>query len=510
MEKRQKLLERLRKSVNLSQADIASRLGISRPTYVLIEAEKKELTLSQAKLLSDIYNVPVDALRTGHLEQKPVSQKEIVIAQLPTKQGVFSFGVWNQKKGEEIIFLQTPNLDVTKPVLVRVHSECMTGDLFHSYRCDCGEQKDKSLSMISESGNGVFIYLRQEGRGIGLFEKIKSYILQDKGYDTHEANILLGHKPDYREYSWVKKVLDTLGVKEIRLITNNPSKVAEISRLGIRVIERVPIIIGSNPFNRRYFETKRQKFKHYFGKDESNYFYQFSYAASPEHVAEIGDFMADNKKDPLLKICIGVYADAHILQDEQELKNVEAIFKSCDHYESFVPILHFTFKFSTDPIKDIAKVREHMPYVKYIQLNDLTDNHLQVLKYANRFFLVDMPLSNEDFDLVDNPDFVEEVIKHKAFVLLDSSKGTGRESPKTDFVEKINKLLSKGINDIAIAGGFGPDSLSVYFDIKEYYKINFSIAAETRLKTGELIDMKKVKSYLSELINHKYEYSTKK
>lgn len=501
-----KLLERLRKSTNLSQAEIAKRLGISRPTYALVESERKELTLGQAKLLSDLYNVPVDAIHTGHFEDKPTPQNDIVITQLPTQQGVFSFGVWNQKKGEEIIFLQTPNLDVTKPVLVRVHSECITGDVFHSYRCDCGEQKDRSLSMISESGNGVFIYLRQEGRGIGLYEKIKAYILQDKGYDTHEANILLGHKPDYREYSWVKKVLDNLGVKEIKLITNNPSKVAEISRLGIKVTERVPMVIESNHYNRRYFETKRQKFKHFFGKDESNYFYQFSYVESPEQVAEIGAFVSNEKKDPFLKICMGIYADTHILNDSRELKKIEAIFKSADHYEGFVPILHFTFKFSVDPIKDIANIREKMPYVKYIQLNDLATDHLKVLKYANKFFLVDMPLSDNDFHLTDNNEFVSEILKHKAFVLLDNSHGTGKQDSKANVIKKINKLLSKGINDIAIYGGFGPNSLDLYFDMKEYYKINFSIDSETKLRTGQSLDLKKVKDYLHQLMNHKYQY----
>lgn len=502
--KKQKLLEKLRKSVNLSQGEIASRLGVSRPTYVLMEDEKKELTLSQAKLLSDLYNVPVEAIRTGHLEEKPVPQNDIVVTQLPTKHGVFSFGVWNQKKGEEIIFLQTPNLDTTKPVLVRVHSECITGDVFNSYRCDCGEQKDRSLSMISESGNGVFIYLRQEGRGIGLYEKIKAYILQEQGYDTHEANILLGHKPDYREYSWVKKVLDNLGVREIRLITNNPSKVSEISRLGIKIIERVPLVIESNHYNRRYFETKRQKFKHFFGKDESNYFYQFSYVDSPEQVAGIGTFMADSKKDPLLKICMGVYADSHILNDTQEMKKIEAIFKSSSHYDGFVPILHFTFKFSADPIKDIAKIREKMPYVKYVQLNDLASDHLRVLKYANKFFLVDMPLSDTDFGLIDNDEFVEEILKHKAFLLLDNSHGSGKQDSKANVINKINKLLSKGINDIAIYGGFGPNSLDLYFEMKEHYKINFSIDAETKVKTGQSLDLKKVKDYLGQLINHKY------
>lgn len=504
---KQRLLERLRKSHNLSQSDVAGRLGVSRPTYVLIEATKKELTINQAQLLSDLYNVPVDAIRTGYLEEK-ISKDDIVVTQLPTKQGVFAFGVWNQKKGEEIIFLQTPTLDITKPVLLRVHSECITGDTFHSYRCDCGEQKDRSLSMISDSGNGLFIYLRQEGRGIGLFEKIKAYILQDKGYDTHEANILLGHKPDYREYSWVKKILDKLGIENVRLITNNPSKVADISRLGIKVVERVPLVIESNHFNRRYFETKRQKFKHFFGKDESNYFYQFSYVTSPEQVAEIGSFMSNQKKDPFLKICMGVYGDSHILKDIQDLKNIEAIFKTADHYEGFVPILHFTFKFSTDPLKDISLIREKMPFVKYIQLNDLLGDHLKVLKYANKFFLVDIPLSDKEIDLVEDPEFVEEILKHKAFVLLDNSHGKGMKDSKANVIKNINKLISKGINDIAIYGGFGPNSLALYFELKEQYKINFSIDAETKLKTKDSLDLKKVKEYLSELIHHKYDYKS--
>lgn len=503
MPKQQKLLRNLRKSLNLSQTEIASRLGISRPTYALIETENKELTLSQAKLLSDLYSVPVEAIRTGHLERRDCEPDDIVSTQLPTKHGIFSFGVWNQKKGEEIIFLQTPNLDLSQPVLVRVHSECITGDVFHSYRCDCGEQKDRSLDMISKSGNGVLIYLRQEGRGIGLHEKIKAYILQDKGYDTHEANILLGHKPDYREYSWVKKVLDYLNVREIRLITNNPSKVAEISRLGIKVVERVALVIESNHYNRRYFETKKQKFKHFFGKDESNYFYQFSYVESPDQVAEIGKFLIDLKKDPFLKICMGVYANTHTLNDQQELKNIEAIFKSADHYEGFVPILHFTFKFSSDARRDIAHIRDKMPYVKYIQLNDLESDHLKVLKYANKFFLVDIPLSDKDFHLIDTNEFVEEIITHKSFVLLDNSHGTGVQDSRANVIKKINKLLARGINDIAIYGGFGPNSLDLYFDMKEQYKINFSIDSETKLKTGQSLDLAKVKEYLSQLIKHK-------
>lgn len=137
---------------------------------------------------------------------------------------------------------------------------------------------------------------------------------------------------------------------------------------------------------------------------------------------------------------------------------------------------------------------------------DLSADHVKVLKYANKFFLVDVPLSDKDFHLVDNDEFVEEVLTHKAFVLLDNSNGTGAQDSKANVIKKINKLLSKGINDIAIYGGFGPHSLDLYIDMKEQYKINFSIDAETKLKTGQSLDLKKVKDYLDELINHKYHY----
>lgn len=493
-------LKNLRISIGLSQSELSKKLGISRPTYVLIEKSEKELTVSQSELLSALYNVPSEAIRSQHAIS-PEKTDEIARVVIPTKLGIFNFGVWNQKKGEETVFLTTPNIDISKPVLVRVHSECMTGDTFHSYRCDCGEQKDQALKMINDSGNGIFIYLRQEGRGIGLHDKIKAYVLQDEGYDTHEANILLGHKPDYRDYNWAKKVLNFLKVSEIKLLTNNPSKVSEISRLGIKVVERIPIVIESNLHNRRYFETKKQKFKHFFGKEHSNYFYQFSGIDTIEQVEIIGNFLQDFKKDPFLKICAGISFNTHLLNDKQKLKNIESIFKAASMYESFVPILHFTFKFSPDPIKDLETIREKMPYVRYIQLNDLTDNQLSILRYANKFFLVDFPLSDNNFDLIDDADFINEVIENKCFILLDNSKGKGIKENKLEFINKINKLLEKNISDIALSGGFGPDVLDTYFDLRKHYKINFSIDAETGVKTNGQLDIEKVKKYLKELIS---------
>jgi len=191
-----------------------------------------------------------------------------VAARLPTRFGEFVIKVWPERRGFEPVALVTPQLDSSKPALVRVHSECLTGDVFHSRRCDCGSQKDAALKMIAQSGNGVFIYLRQEGRGIGIYDKIRAYTLQEQGYDTFQANLLLGHQPDERKYDWAKKILDELGVGKIRLLTNNPAKVRELTVLGIEVVERVPVKTGGNRENRKYLETKRVKFRHLLGRED--------------------------------------------------------------------------------------------------------------------------------------------------------------------------------------------------------------------------------------------------
>lgn len=147
--------------------------------------------------------------------------------------------------------------------LVRVHSECMTGDVFHSQMCDCYKQLKKSLHMISESEYGYLIYLRQEGRGIGLFEKIKAYELQRQGYDTVDANIELGFEPDCRNYAVAADILNAFGIKSVRLITNNPDKIEQLEQLGIKIVERVPCIVEQNQYNRQYLMTKKERMRHY-------------------------------------------------------------------------------------------------------------------------------------------------------------------------------------------------------------------------------------------------------
>ena len=147
-------------------------------------------------------------------------------------------------------------------VLVRIHSECFTGDVLGSRRCDCGEQLHLAMERIAAEGRGVVVYLRQEGRGIGLLDKLKAYNLQDQGYDTVEANLILGHQADEREYDVGVAILRDLGVQSVRLLTNNPEKIEALERLGMPVVERVPVVASVHEENRRYLETKARRMRH--------------------------------------------------------------------------------------------------------------------------------------------------------------------------------------------------------------------------------------------------------
>ena len=161
----------------------------------------------------------------------------------------------------EHVAIVSGTIDPTKPVLVRVHDQCLTGDVFDSLRCDCGEQKDRALKMIGEEG-GVFLYMRQEGRGIGLHNKLRAYELQDQGMDTVDANLALGFPADNRDYGIGMQILVDIGVRKIRLLTNNPAKRAGLEAYGLEVVERIPIETEANPFNIRYLDTKRRRMGH--------------------------------------------------------------------------------------------------------------------------------------------------------------------------------------------------------------------------------------------------------
>jgi 3,4-dihydroxy 2-butanone 4-phosphate synthase/GTP cyclohydrolase II len=184
-------------------------------------------------------------------------------AKLPTMYGDFTAVAYESLlDGKGHIALVKGQWKENEPILVRVHSECLTGDVFGSSRCDCGEQLATALTMIEQAGKGILLYMRQEGRGIGLLNKIKAYKLQDKGRDTVEANIELGFPPDLRDYGLGAQILVDLGVKKMRLMTNNPKKVKGLEGYGLEIVERVPIEMESKMENRRYLQTKKEKMGH--------------------------------------------------------------------------------------------------------------------------------------------------------------------------------------------------------------------------------------------------------
>lgn len=247
--------------------DLAKLAGLD-PSAVICEILKPDGTMARLKDLLEFaqkFKIKIANIR-DLIEYRRKTEKLVVIEQqikMPTDYGDFDLYLFSSKiDGQHHVALVKGKIDPKKPMVVRVHSECLTGDVFGSRRCDCGNQLHDALKMIEKEKSGILVYMRQEGRGIGLPAKIHAYKLQEQGYDTVEANLKLGYPSDLREYGLGAQILHELGVRQIKLLTNNPKKVVGLSGYGLKIVSQIPMKVQSNPHNKKYLQTKKTKMGH--------------------------------------------------------------------------------------------------------------------------------------------------------------------------------------------------------------------------------------------------------
>ncbi|MCQ6558087.1 bifunctional 3,4-dihydroxy-2-butanone-4-phosphate synthase/GTP cyclohydrolase II [Paenibacillus mendelii] len=258
----------LRRAGHTEAAIDLARMCGSKPAAVICEIIKEDGSMARLPDLIEFkkrHELKLISIRDmiHYRNEKEQLVERAVDVKMPTDFGMFrAVAYTNEVDNKEHVALVKGEINSDLPVLVRVHSECLTGDVFHSNRCDCGPQLAAALKQIEEAGSGVLLYMRQEGRGIGLINKLKAYELQEQGFDTVDANIKLGFAPDLREYGIGAQILKDLGVRKMRLLTNNPRKIRGLEGYGIEVVERVPIQMEANESNTNYLHTKKAKLGH--------------------------------------------------------------------------------------------------------------------------------------------------------------------------------------------------------------------------------------------------------
>lgn len=432
--------------------------------------------------------------------------ENIASMEMPTTFGVFNLWVWKGERGRELVALSTPGLDASKEVMLRVHSECLSGDLFHSLTCDCGPQKDLALKKIQEHGNGIFIYHRQEGRNAGLFTKVQGYNLTQIGMDTHEAYLKLAGHPDPREYSEVLTVLNTILADEkstIRLLTNNPYKALFLERHGYTVAVE-PLRAGASIHNTSYTEAKTQKFLHNtvgYGPYTS---VTLSLADIQEQGCEIASFIKEvNPRVGSRKLFIGVSlpSDAE-LKEPKVLADLKRFYNGAiSGFENTHFVLHMYYPASRGAQRNLTRSLGRLTFPYSLQFRLPLDappgfrvdvNLLDSLHAEHVIFQV----KENHFYLFERKSFIEYFSSPNKFILLDESFGTGKEEEEEAVRRKILSLVSRGLSRIAVAGGFSAETAPRIHQLEDYFKIPISVDAETKLRSNDRFDVERARRYL--------------
>lgn len=434
-----------------------------------------------------------------------IMNEKQVSMELPTAFGRFRLTVWDGARGRELVALSTVNIDPKKEVMVRIHSECLSGDVFHSHTCDCGPQKDLALKMIQEHGNGIFIYHRQEGRNEGFFKKVQGYNLMQEGLDTHEAYLKLVDRPDGREYS---DVLTALGFllsnrkSDIRLLTNNPYKTLFLERHGHHVVAE-PLKAGTNIHNASYTLSKEQKFLHgsvgygpyvavtLFRKDIRN--------KGNDIAALLNTFYISGKNR---KVFLGIAVSSHDLKDSLFLKELETFHRTVSTIQGVHLVLHMNYPVQRREQRDVARFLQGLsfPYSLQFRLaSNLRGGTKVDVELIDSFHAehVIFQIKDEHFYLLEQKSFAEYFSSPNKFLLLDESWGRGEAKNFLARQKQVLKAVSLGLSRVAVAGGFTAENAPQVHQLEDYFKIPISVDAESGLYTGGKIDLVKVRNYLS-------------
>lgn len=442
-----------------------------------------------------------------------MKKQEQISVEIPTPFGVFTFSVWDRERGRELVALSSVTLDPHKEVMVRIHSECLTGDTFGSYTCDCGPQRDLALQMIQQHGNGVFIYHRQEGRNAGLFRKIQGYNLMRSGKDTHEAYLeLIGH-PDPREYSDVLSVMESLlgGQKSrIQLLTNNPYKILFLERYGYPVVA-MPLQAGASFHNSAYMESKTQKFLHNsigYGPYVGATLFREDIMRQGKEIACILQDLTSFHSNRKVFLGVALSSERGDLKDDSLARDLNAFYKKISDVKRVSLVLHLTYPAERQNQRDLARFLDKLAFAYSLQFRLVphtshpTKVDPELLDSFHAEHLI-FQLKEEHFYLLEQRGVAEYFRLPNKFLLVDESWGTGILEDASATREKILKLVSRGLSRVAVAGGYGPENVSRIGELEDYFKIPISVDAESKLRTGGALDLSKLKMYLSHSFPHR-------